>query len=96
MNDPEMSDPERGRHITLFSLLLNYIPFLYLLSGGYIAWAWIDPSWGWAFVILWIYFVPPIVCRLTLLFFARPEGRDRSTVCCLQNLVVLNSDTDAV
>jgi len=75
MNDPEMSDPERGRHITLFSLLLNYIPFLYLLSGGYIAWAWIDPSWSWAFVILWIYFVPPIVCRLTLLFFARPEGR---------------------
>jgi hypothetical protein len=66
---------ERGR-VTACTLALNYLPIAQLLLGAAVV--------GWRArslpsVILWsaawLYLVPPLACRVTLLLFGRPEGR---------------------
>ena len=64
---------------TLFTLALNYLP-LGQLAAGVVLIVWLAPSIVCAIVaaLAWLYLLPPIVCRLTLLTFGRPHGRGLS------------------
>jgi hypothetical protein len=56
-----------------FSLALNYVPFAHAASG--IALAFTFSGWGvlW-FALAWLYLLPPVLGRLTLLAFGVPHG----------------------
>jgi hypothetical protein len=62
--------------ITAFTLVLNYLPFVQLVTGATLVGLWAR-SWGSALLgtMAWLYLVPPIVCRLTFLAWGRPHGR---------------------
>jgi hypothetical protein len=64
---------------TLFTLALNYLPLGQLATGAALI-VGFAPSIVCAIIaaLLWLYLLPPIVCRLTLLVFGRPHGRGLS------------------
>ena len=66
---------ERPR-ITGYTLALNYLPLMQLLLGAAFS-ASQAASAGAAVLwsLAWLYLLPPLVCRLTLLVFGAPEGR---------------------
>ncbi|HUR20322.1 MAG TPA: hypothetical protein VMZ90_05895 [Vicinamibacterales bacterium] len=66
---------ERVR-ITTFTLALNYLPLVQLLTGAAVVLA-VGSSARSRFFIAaaWLYLVPPLMCRLTILVFGRPQGR---------------------
>jgi hypothetical protein len=66
---------DRAR-ITPFTLALNYLPVVQLSMGAALV-AGQARSWpsALAWSAAWIYILPPLVCRLTLLLFGRPQGR---------------------
>lgn len=53
-------------------ILINYIPFLHLVSGAALAFLMPDASSLGIFIFSWIYLVPPVACRLSLLVLGRP------------------------
>lgn len=76
-----MSGAERGSangraRIAPFTLALNYLPIVQLLTGAVVV-ASLAGS-GRSLVLwsaAWLYLLPPLVCRATLLLFGRPQGR---------------------
>lgn len=72
------SGPSRGQ-VTVFTLALNYLPLAQLVVGATVAAALASSrSTRLLAAVAWLYLVPPFVCRLTLLVFGRPQGRDLS------------------
>jgi hypothetical protein len=73
MTDPDLRQLEKP---TAFSLWLNTLPLLHLVSGVALA-LWLCDSAGGKLMLLsaWIYLLPPLAARLTLTLFARPQGR---------------------
>ena len=54
---------------------MNYIPVLLLTIGGCVVVSlsrW--PGYAVLAALVWIYVVPPLICRLTLAIFGRPAG----------------------
>jgi hypothetical protein len=70
-----MTAAERGR-VGGFTLALNYLPLVQLLLGaavvGSVAGSLRARFW-WS--LAWLYLVPPLACRMTLLVCGRPQGR---------------------
>ncbi len=73
MTDPELQQLEKP---TAFSLWLNTLPLLHLVSGVALV-LWLCDSAGGKLMLLmaWIYLFPPLAARLTLTLFGRPQGR---------------------
>ncbi len=61
---------------SVFSLWLNALPFLHLVSGV-AAILWLCDTTGGKLILLmiWVYLLPPLASRLLLVLFGRPEGR---------------------
>jgi hypothetical protein len=61
---------------------MNYVPCVYVLVGGLTAWRLAD-GWGGLVLaaLLWIYVVPPLVCRAAMLAWGRPAGRGLTQAC---------------
>jgi hypothetical protein len=62
--------------VTPYTLALNYLPLVQLLVGAALVWSLTSSLrsrllWSAA----WLYLVPPLACRLTLLVFGWPRGR---------------------
>jgi hypothetical protein len=60
---------------SIYSMFLNALPMLFLVCGFFVA-ATFATSWPTAFgvFLLWLYLVPPLVCRCLLASFGRPSG----------------------
>jgi len=59
-----------------FSLALNYLPLLHVASGVALAFATFSTAGArLACLALWLYLLPPVVSRVTLAAFGRPDGR---------------------
>ncbi len=73
MTDSELRQLEKP---TAFSLWLNTLPLLHLVSGVTLV-LWLCDSTEGKLMLLtaWIYLLPPLASRLTLTFFGRPQGR---------------------
>ena len=71
------SETARARDkVSGFTLALNWLPFLYIVTGVLIALgAGVRGGSLAAFSLAWIYLVPPLVCRTTLAIAGYPEGR---------------------
>lgn len=69
--------PTSARKVSGYTVALNWLPLLQLLAGALLAAGLTGRPWllG-AFVLAWVYLLPPIVCRLSLMIAGRPEGRD--------------------
>jgi hypothetical protein len=64
------------RDLTTYTLALNYLPLTQLLAGAaFIATQTTSVGAAIASSLAWLYLLPPIVCRLTLLVFGAPYGR---------------------
>src|SRR5262245_49267518 len=62
--------------ITAFTLALNYLPLVQLLTGAAVVAAVGHSNRSRFFIaVAWLYLVPPLVCRMTILVFGRPQGR---------------------
>lgn len=72
MTEPDSPQIEKP---SAFSLGLNVLPFLHLASGLGLAIALLETT-GARFAAFsgWIYLLPPIASRLTMLAFGRPQG----------------------
>ena len=64
-----------GGKVTAYTLLLNYLPVTYLATGVATTWAVDGTIARWVMAVSWIYVVPPIVCRVTVLVFGYPHAR---------------------
>src|SRR4051812_14938595 len=73
----EQDAAQKRLAVTPYTLALNYLPLCQLLVGAAFVW-WQATSTPAAIIaaLFWIYVVPPVVCRLTLLVFGAPAGRD--------------------
>lgn len=72
MTEPDSCEIEKP---TLFSLGLNFLPFLHLASGlALVAMSFDTTGTRLAVFAGWIYLLPPLASRLTMLMFGRPEG----------------------
>jgi hypothetical protein len=70
LKPPQLEKP------SVFSLWLNFLPFLHLGSGLVFVLVNRYTVASQAGVLLaWIYLLPPLASRLTITFFGRPEGR---------------------
>ena len=70
LKSPQLEKP------SAFSLWLNVLPFLHVVSGLVLALVMCDGVSRQAEVLLvWIYVLPPFASRLMIIFFGRPEGR---------------------
>jgi len=66
---------DRAR-VTGYTLALNYIPLTQLLLGAaFVAWRAQSLRSVLLWSAAWLYLVPPVVTRVTLLLLGRPEGR---------------------
>ncbi len=75
MNDTETA-PARNK-VSGLTLALNWLPFLYIVTGVVIALVTgVQGGLLLAFTLAWIYLVPPLVCRATLAIAGYPEGRN--------------------
>ena len=70
-----MTDATRLERPDGFSLALNYLPLLHIVSGVGLAWAFDGVAARSAVLLLWLYLLPPLVSRATLAAFGRPAGR---------------------
>src|SRR3954469_6084826 len=62
--------------LTFYTLALNYLPLVQLATGAVLVTTQTaSPGALILGALAWIYLVPPLVCRLTLLLFGRPQGR---------------------
>lgn len=62
--------------ITGYTLALNYLPLAQLLAGVvWVTWQATSPAAVILWSLVWLYLLPPIVCRVTLLVFGTPHGR---------------------
>jgi hypothetical protein len=65
-----------GGRLTPYTLALNYLPLLQLLAGAAaVCMLARSPAAAIAIALAWLYLLPPLACRLTLLLFGRPQGR---------------------
>jgi hypothetical protein len=65
-------NPERPSR---FSLAMNYLPLAYLVLGAWAAWTWSATTQHLlGFWLAWIYLLPPLLSRLIMLVFGRPQG----------------------
>jgi hypothetical protein len=65
-----------GARVTAFTLALNYLPLVQLLVGAVVVASQagsLRSRFLWS--LAWLYLVPPLICRLTLLVFGYPQGR---------------------
>jgi hypothetical protein len=53
---------------------LNYFPLLYICAGLSIVFYMGNLADQIMFILFWIYILPPLLCRIVLLTFHRPEG----------------------
>lgn len=59
---------------TLYMLAMAYVPLLYLGAGGLTVWLVHSSAAGSvALALIWIYLLPPLLCRLTLWWFGSPQ-----------------------
>lgn len=59
-----------------YSLWLNGLPFVHIVSGILIGLGGMEAAGSrFAFLLAWIYLLPPVVARLTLTLFGTPDGR---------------------
>ncbi|WP_172202574.1 hypothetical protein [Niveibacterium sp. COAC-50] len=71
-----MTDAHRFERPDSFSLLLNFLPILQLTCGMVFSWlAFSTPTARLMTLTLWVYLLPPLVSRLTLAAFGRPQGQ---------------------
>jgi hypothetical protein len=64
-----------GTGLTGFTLALNYLPITQLLLGSAGIWALSDSVASMVVLaVIWIFLVPPLVCRLTFSLFGTPFG----------------------
>lgn len=70
------AEPRQLEQPGAFSLWLNTLPFLHLVSGV-VAILWLCDTTGGKLMLLaaWIYLLPPLASRLLLVLFGRPAGR---------------------
>jgi hypothetical protein len=64
------------RGLTIYTLALNYLPLAQLSAGAAVI-ATQTTSIGEAIVwsLVWLYLLPPLVCRLTLIVLGTPHGQ---------------------
>lgn len=55
-------------------IAINYFPFTYILIGVALFYYFGDVVQNIIFILFWLYILPPMLCRLVLLIFHRPEG----------------------
>lgn len=66
---------DRAR-VTAYTLAMNYLPIAQLLLGAaVVGWRATSLPSALFWSVAWLYLVPPVVSRVTLLLFGRPEGR---------------------
>src|SRR5262245_3637773 len=64
------------RALTAYTLALNYLPLAQRLTGAaFVATQATSVGAAIAWSLAWLYLLPPLVCRLTLLIFGVPHGR---------------------
>src|SRR5262249_32827235 len=69
------ADAPRAR-ITGYTLALHYLPLAQLVAGAaFVYWQATSVTAAIAWALAWLYLVPPLVCRLTIALFGRPQGR---------------------
>jgi hypothetical protein len=71
------AEPAVGRRaLTTYTLALNYLPLAQLLAGAvFVTTQATSVGAAIAWSLAWLYLLPPLVCRLTLLIFGKPHGR---------------------
>src|SRR2546425_1088283 len=68
----DRAPPRRGR-VTMFMVGANYFTVLYLAAGGAAVSArGLTGPVRLALVIVWVYLIPPLLCRLILAIFGHP------------------------
>lgn len=68
--------PVPGESPSRYSLLLNALPFLYLVAG-FASLAYATSTLGrLAIATVWLYLLPPLVARVCMAMFGSPTGRD--------------------
>ena len=73
MEQPEASSENEGPYLLI--LALNYFSFVFLVGGVLICYRFAGNfASAAAYFVLWFYLVPPLLCRLTLIFSGRPRG----------------------
>lgn len=74
----DVPNPQRENvkaQLAFFSLAMNYVPLFYLVSGAVFVWQVETIAARSGVALFWIYLVPPLVGRLTLMIFGYPQGR---------------------
>jgi hypothetical protein len=67
----------RDGQVTGYTLAMNWLPLAYLAMGAAGASGLRERGAVLlAFILAWVYLLPPLVCRLTLTIAGLPEGRD--------------------
>lgn len=65
-----------GARPTGYSLALNLLPLLNLLTGGAAVWFADGLTWQIVVALAWIYVLPPLACRLATACFGKAEGEN--------------------
>ena len=63
-----------ARKAGLYALIMNYLPFIYLLAGAGLVWRMQSVQAMTAAGLAWIYLLPPLTARLVLLVMGPPAG----------------------
>jgi hypothetical protein len=66
--------PAHGR-ISAYTLALNYLPLAYIVAGAAATWSVGGTAARWGVGLAWVYLLPPLVSRITLTIFGRPDAR---------------------
>ena len=64
-----------ARKTGFYALALNYLPVVYLLAGAGVVWRMPSLPLALAAGLAWLYLLPPLVARMTLLAFGPPLAR---------------------
>lgn len=75
MTDASDSDARAAGKVSGYTLALNYLPIMYVLGGVAATWSVSGTAARWGLALAWIYLVPPVTTRVTLLVFGRPHAR---------------------
>lgn len=75
MSATDLTRPPERERPSGYSLVLNYLPLAYIVAGVAATWSVSGAAARWGMALAWLYLVPPLVCRVTLMLFGRPNAR---------------------
>ncbi|MCP4073450.1 MAG: hypothetical protein GY742_17185 [Hyphomicrobiales bacterium] len=78
MTDSNKAKSAINEKISLYAIALNYLPLAYIVTSVLLVLYCTTLMGKVTMAIAWLYLVPPVACRITLLIFGYPTGRSIS------------------